>query len=141
MQNDQYLQWDSHHNLSAKYSIVSTLTHRAKVVCTGPELLTKELQHLRRALTQCKYPKWALDKVERKIFNNWEDSNTQGKNPEESTSSLSGNTTGRGSNQGKHSKGHIVIPYRQRLGRASRKPAANMVPRLISRGIGPLKKS
>ena len=26
---DQYLQWDSHH-LSAKYSVINTLTHRAK---------------------------------------------------------------------------------------------------------------
>ena len=24
---DQYLQWDSHHNLVAKYSVISTLTH------------------------------------------------------------------------------------------------------------------
>ena len=31
---DQYLQWDSHHNLSAKYSVMGTLTHRAKTVCT-----------------------------------------------------------------------------------------------------------
>ena len=27
---DQYLQWDSHHNLSAKYSVIGTLTHRDK---------------------------------------------------------------------------------------------------------------
>ena len=31
---DQYLQWDSHHNLAPKYSVISTLTHRAKTVCT-----------------------------------------------------------------------------------------------------------
>ena len=30
---DQYLQWDSHHSLSAKYSVIGTLTHRAKTVC------------------------------------------------------------------------------------------------------------
>ena len=29
---DQYLQWDSHHSLSSKYSVIGTLTHRAKVV-------------------------------------------------------------------------------------------------------------
>ena len=29
---DQYLQWDSHHSLSAKYSVIGTLTHRAKIV-------------------------------------------------------------------------------------------------------------
>ena len=28
--NDQYLQWDSHHSLSSKYNVISTLTHRAK---------------------------------------------------------------------------------------------------------------
>ena len=30
---DQYLQWDSHHHLSAKYSVINTLTHRAKTAC------------------------------------------------------------------------------------------------------------
>ena len=29
---DQYLQWDSHHHLSAKYSVINTLTHRAKTI-------------------------------------------------------------------------------------------------------------
>ena len=33
----QYLQWDSHHNLSAKHSVIGTLTHRAETVCTKPE--------------------------------------------------------------------------------------------------------
>ena len=28
---DQYLQWDSHHNLATKYSVMGTLTHRAKM--------------------------------------------------------------------------------------------------------------
>ena len=27
---DQYLQWDSHPHLSAKYSVINTLTHREK---------------------------------------------------------------------------------------------------------------
>ena len=27
---DQYVQWDSHHNLSTKYSVIGTLTHRPK---------------------------------------------------------------------------------------------------------------
>ena len=36
---DQYLQWDSHDHLSAKYSVINTLTHRAKTVCNKPELL------------------------------------------------------------------------------------------------------
>ena len=71
---DQYLQWDSHHSLSAKYSIIGTLTHRAKIVCTDPELLQKELTHLRNAMGKCKYPSWAINKVQNKVLNsNWEE--------------------------------------------------------------------
>ena len=44
---DQYLQWDSHHNLSAKYSVIGTLTHRGKSVCTTPRLLNEKLQDLK----------------------------------------------------------------------------------------------
>ena len=67
---DQYLQWDSHHNLSAKYSVIGTLTHRAKTVCTKPVLLQKELSHLKEALVKCKYPPWAISRVQNKFINN-----------------------------------------------------------------------
>ena len=78
MHTDQYLQLDSHHYIVAKYGVISTLTHRARTVCTKPELLNKEIQHLRKALTECKYPKWDLDKIERKfINNNQEESNVR----------------------------------------------------------------
>ena len=36
---DQYLQWDSHHHIAAKYNVTGTLTHGAKTVF--PELLGK----------------------------------------------------------------------------------------------------
>ena len=64
---DQYLQWDSHHHLSAKFSVIQTLSHRASTMCSNPELLQKEKDHLRKALTKCNYPKWALDKVEKRL--------------------------------------------------------------------------
>ena len=64
---DQYLQWDSHHHLSAKFSVIHTLSHRASTVCSKPEWLQQEKGHLRKALTKCKYPKWALDKVEKRL--------------------------------------------------------------------------
>ena len=51
----------------AKFSVINTLSHRAKTVCSNPELLKQEKEHLRKALTQCKYPKWALDKVEKRL--------------------------------------------------------------------------
>ena len=63
---DQYLQWDSHHHLSAKFSVIHTLSHRAKTVCSKSQLLQQEEDYLRKALTKCKYPKWALDKVEKR---------------------------------------------------------------------------
>ena len=40
---DQYLQWDNHHHLSAKCSVISTPIHRAKTVCSNPDLLQKEM--------------------------------------------------------------------------------------------------
>ena len=33
---DQCLQWDSHHHLSAKFSVINTLPHKAKTVCSNP---------------------------------------------------------------------------------------------------------
>ena len=71
---EQYLQWDSYHSLSAKYSVIGTLTHRAKVVFTDPELLHNELNHLRRALVKFNYPTWVFNKVQNKVLNNnWVD--------------------------------------------------------------------
>ena len=66
---DQYLQGDSHHNLACKYSVINTLTHRAKAVCSSSPLLKEELKHLEEALTQCKYPKWAFQKILREQDN------------------------------------------------------------------------
>ena len=64
---DLYLQWDSHHTTAAKYSVVNTLHHRAKVVCSTPQLLEKEEGHLQKVLLESKYPMWALNRVKMKI--------------------------------------------------------------------------
>ena len=53
---DQFLQWDNQHNLSAKFSVINTLSHRAQTVCSSPELLKQEKEHLRKALTKCNIP-------------------------------------------------------------------------------------
>ena len=39
---DLYLQWESHHPLSSKYSVIGTLQHRANTICSSPQLLQKE---------------------------------------------------------------------------------------------------
>ena len=103
MHTDQYLQWDSHHYLSAKFSVIQTLSHRASTMCSNPELLQKEKQHLRKALTKCNYPKWALDKVEKRLNRSTRQVND------------GGNNSAQPANHGVQSKGHIVIPYTQGL--------------------------
>ena len=104
---DQYLQWDSHHNLSAKFSVINTLSHRAKTVCSNPELLKIENEHPRKSLTQCKYPKWALDKVEKRLNRPSSEAN-DGVNSQGTTSTPAATREVK-------SKGHIVIPYTQGL--------------------------
>ena len=61
-----YLQWDSHHTIAAKYSVVNTLHHRARAVCSNQQLL-KEEDHLQKILIENKYPRWALNRVKMKI--------------------------------------------------------------------------
>ena len=99
---DQYLQWDSHHNLSVKFSVINTLSHR-----TNPELLKQEKEHLRKALTQCKYSKWALDKVEKRL-------NRSSREIIDGVNNQGTTGTPAASKEVK-SKGHIVIPYTQGL--------------------------
>ena len=53
---DLYLQWESHHSIVAKYSVINTLHHRAKAVCSNNQLLKEEEDHLQEVLTGNKYP-------------------------------------------------------------------------------------
>ena len=39
---DQYLHWDSHHAITSKYSVIGTLYHRARTICSNPSQLQKE---------------------------------------------------------------------------------------------------
>ena len=53
----------SHHHLSAKLSVISTLKQRAKTVCFNNQLLKEEEDHLRHAIKKCKYPVRALNRA------------------------------------------------------------------------------
>ena len=66
---DLYLQLDSNHTITSKYGVVGTLHHRAKVICSSPELLQQEEKHLHQALTRCNYPEWASKKGQDNIQN------------------------------------------------------------------------
>ena len=83
---DQYLQCDSHHDLSDKYTVIGTLTHRAKTVCTRPELFQMESEHLREALVKCKYPHWAISRVQSKYTNSNLDVDSSNNNLQDNSS-------------------------------------------------------
>ena len=93
MHTDMYLHWDSYHHLSAKYSVINTLRHRAKTVCTTKQLLSKEEDHLYNALRRCKYPLWAWNRTNIK---------KKQKNNNQGTSNTK--------------KSYIVVPYMKGLG-------------------------
>ena len=68
-QVDQYLQWDSHHKISKKYSVFSTLTLRAQTVSSDLQLLGQELQQSRTTLTRCNYLDWVFHRLQTKLDN------------------------------------------------------------------------
>ena len=98
-----YLHWDSYHHLSAKYSVINTLRHRAKTVCATKQLLTKEEDHLYNALRRCKYPLWAWNRTNIK---------KKQKNNNQGTSNTK--------------KSYIVVPYMKGLGETCKTSAGDM---------------
>ena len=95
---DMYLHWDSYHHLSAKYSVINTLRHRAKTVCSTKFLLTEEEGHLYNALRRCKYPLWAWNRVN---INKKQKRNNQGN---------------KNNNSNNTKKSYIVVAYMKGLG-------------------------
>ena len=63
---NQYLQWDSHHSIANKYSVINSLLHRANNICSNQEQKKEEFTHIEEALTTCKYPSWAIQRVKLK---------------------------------------------------------------------------
>ena len=47
---------NSNHPISSKISVIHTLIHRAKQVCSTPEFLAKEMDHLHNILLDNHYP-------------------------------------------------------------------------------------
>ena len=103
---DLYLQWDSHHTVSAKYSVVGTLYHRAETICSSPLQLQQEEKHLQKALHRCKYPAWALNRVRIK---------------QRSSAKRRSNTTKTGQNKPNQQKPYMVVPYYRGLSESLKK--------------------
>ena len=53
----------SHHSISNKYSVISSLMHRAKDVCSSKQSLEEEQKVIQEALQACKYPPWAINRM------------------------------------------------------------------------------
>ena len=97
---DLYLQWDSHHTMPSKYSVIGTLYHRAKTICSSPQLLQEEERHLFETLKRCKYPTWALNRM------TWR-SQAPAKNKKSTNKS--------GHNKSNNQNPYMTVPYYQGL--------------------------
>ena len=97
-----YLQWDSHQTISSKYTVAVTLYHRAKTICSDPQLQKKEEDHLCKALQKCRYPIWAINRAKIKSQNQ---SRSKNRN--------NNNETGQKTINSKNI--HMVVPYQQGL--------------------------
>ena len=56
------MDWNSNHPKSAERSVIQALINRAKMVCSTPELLAKEMDYLNKVLHRNSYPDWLLKK-------------------------------------------------------------------------------
>ena len=95
---NQYLQQDSHHAIANKYSVINSLLHRANNICSNQEQKKEELTHIEEALTICKYPSWAIQKV--KLKKNIQQQNKNNKRP---------------NNNNINNRSSITVPYNQGL--------------------------
>ena len=59
---DRYLDFNSSHPISAKRAVVRALMDRAENVCSDPDILAKEMEHLNRVLHYNNYPQWIINK-------------------------------------------------------------------------------
>ena len=98
---NQYLHWDSHHAIPSKYSMIGTLFHRAKTICSRPTQLQEEEEHLYNTSQKCEYPTWALNRV--KLRN-------QTPAPKKKNNNRNSNP-----NNSREQKPHITVPYHQGL--------------------------
>ena len=105
---DQYLQWDSHHTIHSKYSVVGTLHHRARTICSNNQLLQQEEDHLSEALMNCNYLIWALNRVKIKM-------NNPAQKKKNKSSTQQNNTP----------KPYITVPYYKGLSESVKKKCSN----------------
>ena len=122
---DLYLQWNSHHTLPSKYSVIGTLLHRTKTICSDPQLLKQEEDHLYKALSTCKYPAWALNRIKMKT-----------RNPTIKRNNNNQNKSGTDTTQ----KPYIIVPYQRGLSESFKKTCNNHGVQVYFKGGTTIKK-
>ena len=111
----QCLPWDSCHNLSAKYSIFNTLTHRVRTVCTNAQLLQRGEEHIRRAIHRWKYPICVLNRLQT-ISNHINSINQPQNNKNNTNNNHSTSNYNNTNNSNSNNKSiHMVVPYTKGL--------------------------
>ena len=60
-QTDRYLDFHSSHPVLAKRAVVRALMDRAENVCSDPDILAKEMEHLNKVLCYNNYPQWMIN--------------------------------------------------------------------------------
>ena len=112
------MQWDSHHAINNKYSIISTLLHRARNICSNKELLEEEQKNIQKVLTACKYPNWAINRMKLKI---------------------DAPKTRQNRNNKTICRSHIPVPYDEDLSETIKNIGKNMAYKFISKVARPSK--
>ena len=123
---DQYLHWDSNHAITSKYSVVGTLFHRARTICSKPVQLQREKKHLYQSLRKCKYPVWAINRMKLESQSSGP-KRRKGKNNKPEPSNI------RAPNP------YIVVPYHQGLSESYKTFARSMGLKYISKEVIPSK--
>ena len=90
--------------------MIGTLLHRAKTICSDPQLLKQEEDHLYKALSNCKYPAWALNRIKMKT-----------RNPTKKRNNINQNKSVTDTTQ----KPHIIVPYHRGLSESFKKAFNN----------------
>ena len=114
---DRYLDYKSNHPISAKLSVIHSLIHRAKQLCSTPESLAKEMDHLHKVLQDNHYTTQS--------FQQGKPQQKANKKPNPST--------------GKFIGARVVIPYIKGLSEQYRHALAKYKVRVFFKGTSTIK--
>ena len=115
---DRYSDYNSNHTISAKLSVIHTLIHRSKQVCSTPEFLAKDMDHLHKVLQDNHYPK--------QFFYQGKPQQKANKKPNPSTGKLIGGA-------------RVVIPYIKGLSEQYRHTLAKYRCKFFFKGTSTIK--